>query len=48
MPLFIFHGNNYDLWKIQMMKLFKSQKLWDIVVKGLNILENISILEEAQ
>jgi hypothetical protein len=48
MPLPIFYGNNYDLWKIKMMTLFKSQNLTDIVEKEFNKPPNISILKKAQ
>jgi hypothetical protein len=46
--IFHFYGKNYDMWKIKMMTLFKSQKLWDIVIERLNISKNISTLKEAQ
>jgi len=46
--IFHFYGKNYDMWKIKMMTLFKSQRLWDIVMERLNISKNISTLKEAQ
>ncbi|KAB5533758.1 hypothetical protein DKX38_016844 [Salix brachista] len=43
-PLPIFDGTDYDLWKKKMETLFKSQNLWDIVYEP----QNTSILNEAQ
>jgi hypothetical protein len=30
----LFKGENYELWSIKMVTLFKSQGLWDLVNNG--------------
>jgi hypothetical protein len=32
----LFKGENYELWSIKMMTLFKSQGLWDLVNNGVS------------
>ncbi|XP_016652015.1 PREDICTED: uncharacterized protein LOC107881795 [Prunus mume] len=36
----IFNGDNYEFWKIRMRTIFKSHGIWDLVEKGLEILES--------
>ncbi|KAM1107286.1 hypothetical protein ACFX2B_004017 [Malus domestica] len=33
-------GDNYDFWKIRMRTIFESHGIWDLVEKGLEILES--------
>ncbi|KAG6416050.1 hypothetical protein SASPL_123472 [Salvia splendens] len=46
-PIPTFSGENYNYWAIKMRTYFMSQSLWDIVIKGYTIPEDLSALSTA-
>ena len=47
-PLPVFTGENFDLWKLKLKTYFISQKLWDIVQSGYTKPDNIETLSEEE
>nr|KYP60022.1 hypothetical protein KK1_015469 [Cajanus cajan] len=48
-PLPVFTGENFDLWKLKLKTYFISQKLWDIIQSGCTKLDNtITLSKEEQ
>jgi len=45
-PLPVFTGENFDLWKLKLKTYFISQKLWDIVQSGYTKPDNIETLSK--
>jgi len=47
-PLPVFTGENFDIWKLKLKTYFISQKLWDIVQSGYTKPDNIETLSEEE
>ena len=47
-PLPIFTGENFDLWKLKLKTYFIAQKLWDVVKTGYNKSDSDVTLSETE
>ena len=47
-PLPVFTGENFDLWKLKLKTYFIAQKLWDVVKTGYTKPDSDVTLSEAE